>query len=257
MMAMPRTFTPQDLIQLPRLNAQDMVALVTELETVATPRRPLPGGADTAFVDLLAARDALRTELRDLGSQDPVDLASARAADSALDRAWTAFRDWTQSLAQLSDDDHPHAAEARLLLVRLFPDGVTFVQKQYKEEWVESQTRLDRIAAEQLEGAIDRLGGTAFLKAIRRAHEAYGKVLHITVERPAPLNPKIRTAMAAVDETLRIYATQVAASVARGKSDTEERARVLLAPLMVWEGRRRGRATEEPEATPPVQGAPV
>src|SRR5262249_18401445 len=106
---------------------------------------------------------------------------NARAFDLDLDNAWGALKARLDALAELSTTDAgPDAIKAASLIAALFPDGLGFLKRPYAAEWAESDARLRRVDAEALAGDVDALAGSAFLRAVRRAHEAYGIALGIT-----------------------------------------------------------------------------
>ena len=246
---MPRTFTAQDLIQLPSLGAEDAVALVTQLATAATNEGKLAPPIQEALDDLQATSAVLKIEMKKRGQSDGVDPAAARAADGVLDRAWSSTEAWLSGWAGL--EAHAHVEAARGAHRRLFPEGLTFLTKKYKVEWTESEMRLDIIDEEKLDKLFDALGGKAFLKSLRAAHQAYGDALGITCAKaavgPAPL---VRDALDATLASAREYVAQVAGSVRRKKPETEATATRLLAPLASWETSRRAASPPVPVVTP-------
>lgn len=102
----------------------------------------------------------------------------------------------------------------------------------FKNEWKESQERLDVIAGERLDELVDALGGAAFLATISRAHRAYGEALLIapsgrTEEPDAP----VRASLAATHLALRDYVAKVAATAQRQDEESVAVATALLAPI--------------------------
>ena len=254
---MARTFTAQDLIQLPSLGAEDAIALVTQLGTVAKNEGKLPAPIQEALDELHAANENLKTEVKKRGQADGVDPAAARVADGVLDRAWSSTEAWLSGWATLGG--HAQADDAARAHRRLFPDGLTFLTKKYKVEWTESQMRLDTIAEEKLDKLFDALGGKPFFKTLRAAHDAYGEALGITRAKassgPAPL---VRDALDSTLAAAREYVAQVAGSVRRKKPDSEALATRLLSPLASWETTRRapGAAALSPDPAGPATPAP-
>ncbi len=240
---MMRSFTPFDLIQLPRLDAEETLALGRALVTEAKAAGPLAAALGEALDALDLASDALADALlrRRRAADDRVDPEAARSADAALDNAWGALRDLLQARARLDDAE---AAAARALAARIFPDGLTFLNKPYRAEWADSETRLALIEREGLEPGLDALGGGAFLRALRRAHLAYGEALHVTAPRgPSPEASELRGAFDEAHEALRAYLVQIAASRRPKDPATLALAERLSAPVAHW--RASGRATKK------------
>ena len=253
---MARTLTAQGLIQLPSLTAEETVTLATKLITTAESAGALPGNARSALDDVRTSLQLLSAELTKRG-QLAEDKTAAREADTQLDRVWSAIDRFLSAWAAL--DGTELAVEAATLRQRLFPDGLSFLTKNFNAEWAASGQRLEIIAAEKHEGTFDRLGGAPFLASLRRAHEAYGKALGVTKAKDAPpAVPQIREARDAVLDDIRVYAAQIVASVTRKDPSTEALADTLLRPISTWPTRRGGAAStvdEAPSPTPDVAPA--
>jgi len=227
-----RSFRPQDFIQLPPLGEAGTLTLVEELETAAKKASKVPHGIFTALTRVLEARDALKKNIilreRSGSAHDP----KARAADRALDDAWGAFQSWLLGWTRLPDRAHTKVADAKTLYTGIFPKGLQFLTLDFKDEWTESQNRLDRITRLKLDEVIDALGGGPFLTNLARAHKTYGDALHITGKGNAPEpDSLVRRSLDETHMALRDYVAQVAATVRRSEQDSVDIAAVLLAPL--------------------------
>ena len=99
---MARSFTSQDLIQLPRLNAAEAVALITELIAAAAraaDRSPLPARIERGLTRLEEAQTTLSEALLPkAGGSDPT---ARRKADIEIDAAWSATFDWLSGWCKL------------------------------------------------------------------------------------------------------------------------------------------------------------
>lgn len=256
---MARTYEPFDLIQLPRLTAEETLALARELETEAKAAGKLPEPVREALEELASARGALGDELlrrQRTAEGASVDPAKAREADRRIDKMWGALRDWLLAWGRL--DGEPQAERAREVEARVFPDGLTFLTKPYKAEWADSETRLSLIKQEKIDGAIEGLGGAPFLRAVQRAHRDYGEALHITTSRPEPAETAdVRNALDSAHDALRDYLVQIAASRRRSKPATLELADRLTRPVTRWSSGGRGskKTAEEPSPAPSPAGA--
>jgi hypothetical protein len=246
---MTRSFTAQDLIQLPSLSAEDTVALATELATAAKAIGRLPGPLVETLGDLKNAREGLLAEIQKRSAASELDPKAARAADAVLDSAWSAFSTWLGAWGEI-DNTHREAAQAAF--ARLFPAGLAFLTRKYKAEWAESEARLQIIAREKIDVMVDALGGAPFLKALRRAHDAYGEALGITHAKPAASpSANVRDARDAALAAMRDYVAQVAATVRRRKPETEALATALLRPISAWQPARRT-PPSIPTPAPPI-----
>jgi hypothetical protein len=252
-----RSFESFNLVQLPRLSAEDTLALAYELETEAAAAGELSEPMQEALDEVVAARGELAEALvqkrlaADGGASD--DQAKARAADRAVDRCWRALRDFLAAWGLLEGD--PRAEQAREVQAAVFPDGLGFLSKPYKAEWADSETRLALIEHEKLDGVIEGLGGAPFLGAVREAHQEYGEALHVTTKFRGSSSVDLREPVSAVQGAVRDYAVQVAASRRRSKPATIELAERLLGPIARWaSGSRTTKKVVEapPPAPPPV-----
>ncbi len=227
-----RSFSPQDFIQLPPLGEAGTLLLVEELEAAARKAGKLGSDAVGALARLLETSEGLKRAIlareRSGSSADP----RARAADRALDDVWGAFQSWLLGWTRLPDHAHPRVGDARRLYAGLFPKGLQFLTLDFKDEWTESQNRLDQILAHGLDQLIAELGGTPFLLEVSAAHRAYGDALHITGSGSTPEpDSLVRRSLAETHLALREYIAQVAATVRRSETASVEVAARLLAPV--------------------------
>jgi hypothetical protein len=240
-----RSFTVDDLIQLPRFDASGAIALGERLAAVANGVPELPRSikrAKDALDECLAAlRAAAEARLAARLAASAQDADEVNGADATLDNCWTALHDWLAGFARLPDA-HPEAREARSLLAELYPDGLGFILLPYELEWGQSDLRLGRIASESLGERIRRLGGAVFIQALQAAHWQYGKCLGLPRVPSASEagKPSTREALDSFASTLRIYALKVTAYVEVDDPATGQLAKTLLEPLLTWQGTPRG-----------------
>ncbi|WP_437478983.1 hypothetical protein WME75_31755 [Sorangium sp. So ce1014] len=243
---MARSFTSQDLVALPRLNAAESVVLATELITVADARerrlkpKKLPEAIGRSKGRLVAAVATLEALTRPQGG-DPVETKTKPKADRLLDGAWSATFDWLGGWCKLPPERNPSLDEAKDLFKILYPDGLSFTRLPYKLEWKESKARLDALRGARHDRTFKKLGGEGFLAHLEEAHEAYGRALHITAPKPesAPTGD-VRAAFMATLAGLRDYATRVAAHADPDVPGSEEVSAALLEPLAAWQSRPVG-----------------
>jgi hypothetical protein len=227
-----RSFAPQDFIQLPPLGEAGTLTLVEELEAAAHRAGKVSPGIIGALARVLETTQQLKQTIlareRSGSSADP----RARAADRLLDDAWGAFQSWLLGWTRLPDRAHAGIADAKRLYAGLFPKGLQFLTLDFKDEWTESQNRLDQITAHGLDRLIDELGGTPFLVQLGATHRAYGDALHITGSGSTPEpDSLVRRALAETHLALREFVAQVAANVRRNDTTSVDLAARLLAPV--------------------------
>lgn len=233
-----RSFSADDLIQLPRFDAAGAVALGDQLLAAASegPELPRP---------IRRAKEALEEDLAELRRASAARVAAASSvapsvvaeADRALDTCWTALFDWLTGFSKLPDGT-PQADEARLLLAELYRDGLSFILLPYELEWNQSDMRLSRIAVEPLGDRIRALGGQAFIDALIGAHTAYGKLLGLPHPHRAGVRdvgaPSVAEALESFVSALRVYALKVTAFVEVDEPETAALSKRLLDPLLRW-----------------------
>lgn len=226
-----RSFAAQDFIHLPPLGEAGTLSLVEELEAVARKERLSPD-ALSAMTRLISSTDDLKQRIRARERSGSVADPRARAADRNLDDAWGALQSWLLGWTKLPDDAHSRVPLARTVYSALFPKGLQFLTLDFKDEWTESQNRLERIRYDRWDAVIGDLGGGAFLLALESAHAAYGAALHITgtASTPEP-DALVRKALEQTHMSLRDYVAQVAAMVRRDDPLTVGAAAKLLQPL--------------------------
>jgi hypothetical protein len=238
---MLRSFRAQDFIQLPPLGEAGTLTLVDELEAIALATPDVPAPVLGVLARLLEACAELKKHIsvreRAGSTADP----RARAADRALDDAWGAFQSWLLGWTRLPDKAHPLVADARSLYAALFPKGLQFLTLDFKDEWNESQQRLDHVTETRLDDVIGKLGGKPFLVNVARCHRSYGEALHITGPRDgdtAASDPDaaVRRSLDTAHMAVREYVAHVAAMVRRTDDDTVAMAAVLLGPLSLRAG---------------------
>jgi len=131
-------------------------------------------------------------------------------------------------------EQNPQVELARELDDTLFPDGVRFTQLKYRDQWVESQTRIDLIVERGFEDHFRQLGGQPFLDILRAAHADYGMALGLT----APDHDDSETLQerrVALLGALRLYVVQVSAHADPDVPETELLVERLLRPLAGWQ----------------------
>jgi hypothetical protein len=251
-----RSFTAQDLIQLPRLGAAEAAVLITQLLTAAATEakaaksKALPPPIARSCARLTAAHAALNEVVE---PQVAGDTQAKRRADRWIDSAWSAGYDWLSGWCKLPVEKNPHLDRARALMALVFPDALGFTKLPYRVEWQQSKLRLDAITREGHDKTFNQLGGAAFLANLLEAQEAYGKALNITVPVEIEATGEVRVRLLAALAAVRDYVNRVAAYAEPDVPGSDELAEALLLPLSVWESAHRATI---PEVAPDA-GAPA
>lgn len=232
---MLRSLRGQDFIQLPSLTEAGTLSLVDELDAAAKSTSKVPSTIYASLGFLLEQAGELRKHIQVRERAGSAADPRARAADRALDDAWGAFQSWLMGWTRLPDRAHPLITDARALYAALFPKGLQFLTLDFRDEWNESQMRLDHIAEAKLDGVIDKLGGGPFLATLSRMHRAYGEALHITPSsrdgRTVDPDAEVLRALEQTHMALRDYVAQVAATARRNDAESVAIADRLLEPL--------------------------
>jgi hypothetical protein len=238
---MARSFSANNLVTLPKLDARAALALGAALHTAAktylvkNKLKELPSRIAKANTKLSAATAHLQATVASRLSTSTGDSARAQAADRALDAVWSALYDWLTGWSKL-----PRSSQAKIaapILADIFPEGLRFILLAYKLQWAESAARLEKIKKANYDDAIKTLGGEPFLKDLRACHKEYGDALGVTEVPSEKVTATIREALDTFSMSLRKYALAVTA-FAEDEDENESAAPLadaLLAPLAEWE----------------------
>ncbi|OJY20549.1 MAG: hypothetical protein BGO98_04465 [Myxococcales bacterium 68-20] len=236
---------------IPQTNVAGTIALIHSVLT-ASKGVQLPA-AKKALRRVRDAGEALRTQHQTV---PPAKVESVtRAADSAVDRMWSAVANRLAANIELGGAD---GAEAARIYALLFAKGLTFLTLRYPEQWAEGEAILGRITSEGLEPTLDRLVGAPFLRELRARQAAYGEALGITKVKaatPEPVNlvEPLREARAALGTYVRV----LIAAVENGDFD-EASAIPMLAPLASLRTSLRDKRKPADSAEPsPVSPEPL
>lgn len=248
---MGRSYTANDVIELPRMTAPSALALGAAL-LAAAEQFGAPKTAKRALDRLAAAHAALNDAMVALAQKKKYG-PEVMAADRALDDCWAALGGWLGGWRRLPAA--PQAARAGAVYDALFHDGLSFIQLPYAEQWSESALRLQRLGADDHEKTVAELGGREFVTRLRAAHRTYGERLAIT-SAAAASDPTVGTRRPQLDafgETLRKYVLKVASHADEDDAGSEELVGNLLKPLVEHRARAAS-AAAEPAAPAPAPG---
>ncbi len=235
---MPRIFDPNDLVAMPRLDANGALELGASLIACARAETRLPSFILHGLEEFVTEHRNLEHILEERLGPPPPDGYRARRADILEDSHWAALHDWLLAWTRLPIS-FPEAFSARRLFENLFPEGLTFTQLPYKLEWQEAEERLRRIERDGLENEIAKLGGTTFLRALREAHQAYSEALGMGGFKPAPPRYEIpkRKSLEATCASMRRYVLRALGHADEAEPETTALAERLLRPLHEWNAR--------------------
>ncbi len=250
---MQRSFSVLDLVIVPRTSATSALALGTSLLSAAREEPSLPERIAKPLARLEAECEALRASRQKQDEGQALDGKAVTRADQRLDGAWAGWHNfligWKKIAA--SDEDIAQGARAQAVLDRVLPTGLRFLNLPYRDQWSESQTKLDRLGEPAMVEHVRALGGEAFVGAIAKAHTAYGEALHVTKRKAeARAQVRVREPIEALLDAVRRYVVHVAAYVDEHESDEGVRSmgRALLEPLATWKSSGGGRKSPETDA---------
>ncbi|MFO0606643.1 MAG: hypothetical protein U0324_25955 [Polyangiales bacterium] len=238
-----RTYTPTDLVALPRLSAREALALGRALLAVAQRTAGLPNAIREATADLDGAVVALAAAVPAKRKAAPV----LREADRVEDNAVAAIVALLKAWVRLPEGDFPREVGVAARCLDVFLEGGTldFLTFRPVVEHSEVQRRIENLQAQGLDRELRKLGAGPFVDHLLAAHAAYGAACGITGAAAKAESPALRAATLEVTDSLRAYVVAVVASVSRKKPETAGRADELLRPLSEWVSAGPSGAAEE------------
>lgn len=238
---MSRTYDPQSVVELPRLDSDSAVSVGKSLLTLAAKEKKLPANVHAAVGRLDTAVTGLQTT-RLVESPPESGLLAAMRAEAA---AWAGFEQLLKVLAAVPGTK---AAHAQALLDAVFPDGLKFVRGAIVKRWPATQARIQYLAKEASVKAVADLGATELVAHLVHTHTATSEAAGITVPRPVADSPQIKSHLDAVKAALRGYVAQFVANASLDDTgDAQALADKLLKPLSDF--------TPQNAAKVPVHGA--
>ena len=185
-------------LTLPNLDSSALLALVEALRQLAP---DLPG-SEPGKARLEEGYQGL-FESRNLQGEAKLD---KRQLDSGFDCSWHSLRDLLELFIAIKSYQPELAAKAQEVKALLFGDeGLRFAKLPYREEWIESKLRLERITPE-VEATLEALGGSPVLAAVRQAHRELGESLGLVgtpIEKT--VRPDLREPMLEMRKAIHYY----------------------------------------------------
>jgi hypothetical protein len=244
-------FDPSRYGQAPQFNVASGLALARSL-LEAAPSKPQKS-ISKAISKLEEAREQLQQAWQKI-APSASSKVSAKEADRQLDRSWALFHNRLQAYSELPSERYPDAERAGELLLILFPDGLKFLRLPYREEWAESEKRLQQIENEHLAKDLNKLCGKEFLSEVEQMHQVYGGVLGVTKVQSTP-SPSVSLLepLRQLSQAIGSYSRKVAALVDEDDPTSIEEAKQALLPIDVLRAKPNSRAKSVPtEAAEPV-----
>ncbi|WP_266221941.1 hypothetical protein [Paraliomyxa miuraensis] len=153
-----------------------------------------------------------------------------RPIDLVLDRRWGSVRSRLDSSVQFGDDDSPRAQR---FLELLFPTGLDFLTLPFHEQWAESERRLVRLRADDLEDELAELVGGKYLEGLQQAHADYGRALGITkAKEDAPEPTRVAEPLRELQAAIVSYARGVIGTMDERDEASVEAAKKQLEPIL-------------------------
>ncbi len=173
-------FDPTVYMSSPRLDVPSQIALGRQLLAVAPTE--LPKSAEVCKRGLLEATRALEDGYRLTQTEDPRQLK--RPVDLKADNTWSSLKGRLDPYVWLDEERFPEASRAKVLLQKLFPDGLAFLRLEYGAQWAEANWRMKCIAEERLDPELRKLCGDVFVDELLHWHKEYGKMVGVVAPKP-------------------------------------------------------------------------
>lgn len=156
----------------------------------------------------------------------------ARLADQRVDTCLRAIYYRLSAATLLSPERYPEAVRVQELVDSLFPEGLSFLNVRFDNEWAHVDKLLKRIDDEKLATTIETIAGAAYLAELRLSFEKYGQVLGKTQPRPDTESITIAEDLQKLSRCVSAYAVQVVATAEESRPESVEAARRALQPLI-------------------------
>jgi hypothetical protein len=201
----------QNYLRVPHGDVRKTLALSTAL---------LSAVPDDASPPVTAAAAEFHTATDVLGAQYDLRQQETGGGLSEFnhrsDRAWSALYYVLYGTSRIPVDS-PRKKLAHKLLGSLFSDGLSFLALSYRDQWVESKRRLQRIEEKNLaEPIAQATGDTSILDAVQTTHNAFGDALNITEADSTEETPNLTVGVRNVRQAMSYYIVQV---IAWGQAD--------------------------------------
>jgi len=246
---MARSFTPNDIVALPRVDARDAVALASAVEAAAAAQKDVPPYVISAVAQIASDRQALQ---KAIAAGPPAGAITVKEADRVEDLSITSLYALLVAWGRL-EEFLPQAKGAQEVVDRVFKDGVAFVNSKVEKEWAVIDSKLKAIADEGLEAKIAAVGAMPILEFLKQTHATYGAVIGTTDAGADPV--EIGKHRDALLDSMRVYVMRASGLVERNKPETQALADALLRPIVEWRS-TKPTAKDKAEGSNGHPGAP-
>ena len=247
---MAREVSIGSMVTLPRLNGASAVALGEQLLTATAAAGELPVFIERPRTRLATAVTALKDELM---PKEEADSGAAVAADRKMDRAWRSFSEWLGAMVGMPDGAFADIDKVRALHTMIFGEGLSFIILSFREEWTQSESRLNAITEGGYEAIIQSLGGGPFLSNLKSAHTRYGEALGIKAPVSVTEAPAVRENLDKVSAAMKEYVVKVAAYPDPEEPGSNTLSETLLIPLVQWKGTPSRPSSQAEGEIPPAE----
>lgn len=247
---MAREISIGSMVNLPRLNGASAVALGKQLLTAAEAVGDLPVFIERPRARLAIAVTALKNALM---PKEEVDSGAAVAADREMDSAWRSFSAWLGAIVDMLDEAFADIDKVRALKNMIFGEGLSFIALSFREEWTQSESRLNAIAEGDYETIIQSLGGGLFLSNLKGAHTRYGEALGIKAPISVTETPAIRENLDKLSAAMKEYVVKVAAYPDTEEPGSSTLSETLLVPIVQWKNTPSRPSSEADVETSPAE----
>lgn len=258
-LAAPMSFDPTAYTRVPPLDLTSMIALCRQL-LIESPSSPPPAVRSSQAQLGLLTEEAAGEHRAQLDAENS---RPTRPIDLAADNAWGCTYHRLETYTHLPEDSYPRAGRARLLLERLFPDGLRFTQLEYGAQWVEAESRIQILSADRgrLRAELVELIGEDFVEELYRTHAAYGEMVGATRRRPLRARTDLRALRLRLMEAATSHLIQLVATYLNDSTHARTRAEIERCFATVDQYREKlssPRRDEEPvPPAPPVLAPPL
>jgi hypothetical protein len=239
-----------DYVRGVRTSAQGAVVLAARLEWAA------PADITPDEKKALRLVKTIAEEVKEvLGDRDRLAPAKMRPLLLAFANDWTALHDALSAKSRVPSHVSNRGADAAMVVMSLFPDGVSFTQLEAEAAWVEGQRRIERIQHEHLAQRIETLVGDGFIEAIKNSTGILGNALGTGREkRTIPSTTALQETLVRFGKAVGAYARVLAWQVDEQDDASVHRFMAAMEPIDVHRSGQRDGSIDKSEPGTPAEG---
>ncbi len=173
--------------------------------------------------------------------------------DTTLDSLWRGIHGIVSGQLELGLSRAPAAAR---LQQALYPEGLSFITKKFREQWAEGDKRLTKLENATLKEDLTNVCGADVLPALQARQNEYGAALGITSNEAADAKAGVLEPLRALRNSIRSYALKLMAAFdLEGEADAAKIVRLLGAIEEARDAMSQGTPAPSPEE--PIPPAPA